>query len=280
MVYLSNFVATIKVGGKILRENQNTVAVPFGSEYSIYVKNLNSVRALVRVSIDGDDVTENNWLIVEANGTLELERSIRNGNFNTGNRFKFIERSGQIEEHRGIGAEDGLIRVEYKFETPVQQHTWPGYITYVNNNWPNNGSPFIGHMTSNSYNVQASTTSSCAVNTSSTRSFSKSSLRSAPTKGSLTRSFAAEANFSHETPNDAGITVAGSKSSQRFVQGAWFPTEATSQVIVLKLMGKVGTKAVQEPITVQHKPVCTTCGKVNKAANKFCGRCGTALELF
>jgi len=36
---------------------------------------------------------------------------------------------------------------------------------------------------------------------------------------------------------------------------------------------------VETPITVDRKPECVTCGKVNKAVNKFCSECGTALVL-
>ncbi len=43
------FVACIKVAGKVLKEQKDKVFIPFGSEYSIYLRNLNTVRALVRV---------------------------------------------------------------------------------------------------------------------------------------------------------------------------------------------------------------------------------------
>ena len=89
MVYQNKLVACVKVNGQVLRESgENTVTLPFGSEYSVFLKNLNSVRAIARVSIDGKDTTEGTWLIVPANGTLELERSILNGNFDSGNRFR------------------------------------------------------------------------------------------------------------------------------------------------------------------------------------------------
>src|ERR1700735_1202763 len=120
MVYKQGFIACCKVGGKILREDAGGGTLPFGCEYSVLLKNLNSVRAQVKVTVDGTDATEGTWLIVPANGELELERYIRNGNFDKGNRFKFIERTADIEAHKGIGAADGLIRVEYKSEV-VQQ---------------------------------------------------------------------------------------------------------------------------------------------------------------
>jgi hypothetical protein len=325
MVYQNNFVATVKVGNKILRENQNTVIVPFGSEYSIYLKNLSTVRALVRVSVDGKDATEGVWLIVNANSPLELERYIKNGNMSRGNRFKFIERTGAVEEHRGVGAEDGLIRVEYKFEKLVQPTVWPNqYITWISSN--GSGVTYGGqnNLQGGQFNVGSNVNYTQTTTTGSLDGeFTKSSspFRSAEAKGPaaprpsfsgatkgatrgvrgaslnrMTRSAAPVAerniaptamNFMSETmcdsfeepTNDAGITVAGSESNQKFTHGAWFPTEDASHTLILKLVGKVGEKPVVEAITVQHKPVCTSCGKVNKATFKFCGRCGTSLVL-
>jgi len=255
MVYHNNFVAAIKVGGKILREQSDVVALPFGSEYSIYLKNQNSVRALVRVSIDGkytSDVSDG-WIIIGANDTLELERFIHNGNFDKGNCFKFIERTAQIEQHRGIGGDDGLVRVEYKFEV-VTKHVY---------NTPN----IVYHYHYPDYypNITWTTT------TSGIGGFQQS--------GKSAESHVNMCSMQETALNDAGITVAGSESHQKFSYGAWFPTESTSQVIVLKLLGQVGTVTVKQPITVQQKPVCSTCGKVNKATHQFCGRCGTALQL-
>src|SRR5271155_2070100 len=119
MVYSPNKrVACVKVDGKILREDKNVVTLPFGSEYSIFVKNLNAGRIKVKVSIDGTDATEGTWLVVDPDSNLDLERFIRAGNMDKGNRFKFIERSAEVEAHRGIKADDGLIRIEYQVEKP------------------------------------------------------------------------------------------------------------------------------------------------------------------
>ena len=116
MMYHQKLVACVKVDGKILRESGDSVSIPFGSEYSILLKNLNTVRVQVKVSIDGTEATEGTWLVIQPNSSVELERFIRNGNMNRGNRFKFIERTGKSEKHRGIGSDDGLIRIEYQTE--------------------------------------------------------------------------------------------------------------------------------------------------------------------
>jgi tRNA(Ile2) C34 agmatinyltransferase TiaS len=81
--------------------------------------------------------------------------------------------------------------------------------------------------------------------------------------------------------NDAGITVAGSKSDQKFSEAAWFPVLPEKHSIVLKLLGETpDNKPVLQPVTVKAKPVCSSCGKHNKATASFCSACGTALEIF
>jgi hypothetical protein len=294
MMYSSNFVATVKVGGKFLRENKDVVTVPFGSEYSIYLKNLSTVRALARVSVDGQDATEGVWLIVPAKGDLELERFIKNGNTNKGNRFKFIERTSQIEEHRGIGAEDGLIQVEYKFEAPQPQPYSPPYWYYPYWHYPSYGIVWTSGLNVQGGGLQGNiqggqntgNLSDCTVTSSSTSDYSgilrSTGMASKATKGHKVQEGMNQMNccFASETSvNDAGITVAGSESNQQFATGAWFPTEEATHTLVLKLVGKVGGQKVVQAITVQQKPTCTTCGKINKATNKFCGRCGTSLVL-
>ena len=104
-MYQDRLAVAIKTNGKVLREGKSagsdrddTVFIPFGSEYSIYVKNMNSVRALVRIEIDGESVTDGMSLIVEANDDIEIERFVKNRNMDTGLRLKFIERTQKIED--------------------------------------------------------------------------------------------------------------------------------------------------------------------------------------
>jgi tRNA(Ile2) C34 agmatinyltransferase TiaS len=81
--------------------------------------------------------------------------------------------------------------------------------------------------------------------------------------------------------NDVGITVPGSKSTQSFTTTTMGVMEVEKHSIVLKLLGETAdNKPVLQPVNVKMKPKCTTCGKQNKATNKFCSECGTSLELF
>lgn len=260
MMYKKNFAAAIKVNGKILREHNDIVSLPFGSEYSIYLKNLNSVRAQVRVSIDGAEVS-NGWLVIAPNSTLDLERFIKNTNSKSGNRFKFIERSKAIENHRGIKVDDGLVRIEYKFEKYIDYQTWnnsnsnPIYPTPIWN--PNAPKPYpwggtICRNANGLFDHQVNSDSLI---------------------------FANNMNFATETAmirSCAGITVEGTKSNQAFVETSDFECDS-SEVIVIQMTGKINDKSVLTPITVDQKPSCKTCGKTNKATNKFCSECGTSL---
>lgn len=82
-----------------------------------------------------------------------------------------------------------------------------------------------------------------------------------------------------EQANDQGITVAGSESNQQFHWTSSFPVHETSDVIVLKLRGRVGEAKVVQAVTVKTKKTCTSCGKKNKSNVKFCSECGTSLTI-
>ena len=120
-MYSNKFVATVKANGKVLREVGDTVFLPFGCEYSILLKNLNIVRAQATITIDGEDVLNGSALVIDPNSDLEIERFLKD--LDKGNRFKFIERSASVEQHRGVGAADGLVRIEWQFERPAPVYT-------------------------------------------------------------------------------------------------------------------------------------------------------------
>ena len=289
-MYNNKLVAAIKSNGKVLREFGEEVYIPFGSEYSILIKNLHSVRAIVRIYIDGKNVTGSGdgGLVIEANKELNLERSISNGNNNKGNRFKFIERTTGIESHRGIKLEDGLLRIEFEFEKE--------YPKYVNNHWLGNerniwnDSTMIGdHLRGTTgdnptdHSVFTSSTidavagapqaSGSARSTSSTRQYCAKGI-------SAGKNTLKSKSRSRDVENDVGITVEGSISKQKFKEASWFPTEDQTHVIVLKLLGETeDNKPVKVAVTTKTKPTCTTCGRTNKATAKFCQECSTSLQI-
>jgi hypothetical protein len=248
-MYQDKMVCCLKANGKILREFKDTVYVPFGSEYSILIKNLNSLRAIVNITIDGTDAVPGG-LVVNANQEIDLERFVKD--MSNGNKFKFIE--------RGIKTEDGLIRVSFKYAkpTPVQQLSWgqPQWGQYPP------GVRGFTHDTMTYGGAGGSMSSAIATGASSI------SLNNISAQSSVLRS------------NDVGITVPGSHSSQKFVTVQDFATEAEEHVIVLKILGETDAGQVAAPVTVKAKPKCTICNKINKATSKFCSNCGASLEIW
>jgi hypothetical protein len=244
MMYESKLAAAIKVDGKVLREFKDTVHIPFGSEYTVLLKNLNTVRAVANVFIDGENAVPGG-LVVDPGREVDLERWIKNGNLTEGNRFKFIERTGSVEQHRGIGIEDGLVRIEFQFEQPPRPIVW-NTSQISGGIYPQGG--ILRGVNDVHYGVTCSTASYDATSV----------------------------NSSHSLLNDVGITVPGSHSTQKFSTAYVGALESVKHSMVFKLFG--GT--MPKPITVKHKPKCVTCGKQNKATSKFCQECGTALEIF
>lgn len=309
-MYKENLVACIKVNGQILRESGSSVSLPFGCEYSILVKNLNSVRAQVSVSVDGKDAVGR--IVIAPNSSVELERFVQNGNLEAGNRFKFIERTADIEKHRGIGSDDGLIRVEgwrervEKFvdiPTPIphyypvypppygwppyRPHIWPPYRPHITWDTNTTGSGVSGSATGGNFvgNVSSSLggqhTNSTPRSRSPLRSHvsAKGAVRSTGIGGSSLKGVPVQVS-EQKLCSDAGFTVPGSESRQKFTLVSGFPLEPESTVIVLNLRGQIGKVPVVVPVTVAMKPKCETCGTKNKADSQYCAKCGTALVIY
>src|SRR6266702_5175982 len=281
MTYKRNFVIAVKVGGKVLRENGDEVQLPFGSEYSVLLKNTNSVRAMAQISIDG--VSAGPWYILGPNSSVEIERFNNSGNQERGNKFKFIERTQAVETHRGIKIEDGLVRVEVKkekvWEPPktVEHHTYhhhqydyhPGrYIPAPS--WPSYPSPYIIWCNTSIHNQSQQNTSYKSI---------AATTRASGSVQPMAMNMMSVNMQSSSIPNEAGITVPGSESRQAFTSVWGFDTEPQTEVLTLKLIGRSGPVAVEKPVTVDLRAVCQTCGKRAKGDAKFCSRCGTSLIL-
>ena len=304
-MYQSKLVASLKANGKILREFKDTVYIPFGSEYSFLLKNLNTTRALVNVFIDGEDMTPGG-LVLNAGQEVDLERSIKGGNLMEGNRFKFIERTGAIENGpRGIKLEDGLVRIEFQFEKPPMRVTelpdWqrkqifgPMYGNHGGIVGSSNTSEYPDTIdkfshTYGSYSQVNVNGALRGVDYSAGESM-KATATSAINSTLQAMNISCSASDLHDgmatmdsyvPKNDVGITVPGSKSTQKFQTTYMNAMEPEKHTIVLKLLGETeDNQPITKPVTVKHKPKCVTCGKQNKATAKFCSDCGTALEIF
>jgi hypothetical protein len=256
-MYSNHFVTVIKSRGKVLREDSNgIVRLPFGSEYTILLKNKDSRKAVVNVEIDDESVA--GAIIVPANKTVELKGSLND--LKVRNKFKFIQKTKEIQDYRGDRLGDGLVRVEYRFEKKVEEPVW--YYTPPVTIWPD-PCDCKRHMTP-TYDDVIGTVADCIYTCSNSTSLVGNSLTTN--------------NCSSLPKSDEGITVKGSKTKQDFVYGYTEELESQSFVIVLHLRGltKQRTK-VKRAITVKTKLRCPTCGRRSKSSMQYCGNCGTYL---
>jgi len=261
MVYSNNFVAVIKCNGKILREvsQENDVILPFGAEYSILLKNLDSRRAVAEVSIDGTDVLDGRRLVIDANDDTELKGVMINNAVK--HAFKFIQKTEKIQDHRGDKIDDGFIRVKFGFERVVD-YTWTTttYPTVYRSFYSNNDVKY------GCYNDMGTA------------------------KGIIGQSEPmASANISSNVTMDSlgpcevpqaeeGITVPGSELKQDF-NSTHVGTIEDHGVIIIRLKGTDKTYTpVKTPLFVSTKKECPTCGTKSRHGVKFCPECGTNIQ--
>lgn len=301
-MHKSNFVTAVKVGGKVLREFDNSVYVPFGSEYTILLKNLSSVRARVSVTIDGDDALDGHTLIIDAKDSIELKRFIKNGNMKTGNAFKFIEKTAKVEKHRGNRAGDGLITVTYEFESQYFNRPNPIAITGSQRPWYDKG---YRSFVQPQEGVFYSTTAQNSGDTMGYEDFwfpnddgnlKGSRVENLPqannsmcyysgeigNAGGVMRSATKTLVHSYVPPkNDAGVTAPGALTEQEFVVASAFWGDGLKHDMTIQLRGDVGQQktVVQAPVTVKKLKRCSMCGTNVKQTAKFCHECGASVEI-
>ena len=251
-MYSNKLAVAIKANGKVLREFEDQVFLPFQTQYNIFIKNKNSVRASVKIEIDGIDATEGVSLVVEPNDEIELERFIKNGNLDVGNRFKFIARTKEIEHHRGSKVDDGLIRVEFQFEKvqPISYTPDPQVWIYPPFSDPYHNPPH--YSPTKWYESTGNTSSNLRCNTSNYVS----------------------------NHSEIGITAPGSISNQEFSILSNFPLETQKHVMILRLMGEHKGRSVSNAVTTRSRTQCITCGHISKSTSaRFCSQCGAGLQI-
>ena len=317
MVYHQKLVAVIKYNGKILREkDNNTVYLPFLAEYELFIKNLESRDAVLNISIDGQDILDNQQLVVKANQTCTLEGFLK-GNTIT-NKFKFIQKTNKIQDFRGDKIDDGLIRIEYQFTKlnhsiteihhhhidhghfhhpywcvcsrcrPFIQYPQPYYFT----SYPIQHSIGAGGGGA-IYGMNSGSISESPVNSYHLSSNVSGSINNIGAGGGSSNSGGAggAVGQSHVCTTDAfmpqfdnpaeaeGITVKGTEVNTTLSQVQVSPLEDNSFTIIIRLSGYDNTKnqPVEKPVLVRAKVKCSTCGRQSKSHIKYCPECGTFL---
>ena len=316
MAYNEKFAVAVRCKGKILREinegGYNAVRLPFGSDYSLRLKNLNTKDAVISISIDGKDVLDGDSIVIKANSSTDLD-GFMDHDGNVRNAFRFIEKTKKISDYRGDKIDDGLIRIEFQFvKDIVEEHIHHHHHDYhhYDYDWPDwnrpdrwpivprwNSTDRIKYGSSGGSSLgERRIESICGDST--PRATSSSPLRSSCMDFD-------DSNIIEQQDllNDNGITVKGASTNQNFHTVTVPELEIIKHVIIINLKGEVvkkrepkvldsmcdrrikervtkqvlDRKRVEKPLFVRAKLDCPTCGQSSKSSCKFCSYCGTAL---
>ena len=213
MAYQNDYVVSVLHQGRPVREfsenGERTVAVPFGAEYKLRLKNKSNQRCKAKVYIDGMDVNyDGGSFVLDAGQTLDLERFVED--LNSGNKFKFIsveegKRTGEVQDP--YSEDNGLIRVEFHPEKIDQWyfHTWNQGILDLNQ---------TGSITTNSVDVSY-TCDSSPISKSVGSVQSLNSTAGATTQGgNSNQSFTTVSDFNTDSPTIITLKMRGPKQRE------------------------------------------------------------------
>ena len=253
MMYSSKFVLAIRNNkGEILRESCNQeVFLPFHSEYSIRLKNNNNRKASAEVWVDGTRILGENRIIIEPNGSVDLDRFCLDGNLSSGRRLKFVP-SNDERVQDPTSPDNGVVKVRFWLEEenyiyiPPYKPYYPPYTPYYHPYTP----PYYPPYYKDTYTVSSS------------NSFDFTSHKSI-LRGTV--------NCCVPYHSDTGATVEGGHSNQTFREASIGNLESNFTEITLRL------KPYKDSITVKETKVkyCPNCGKKSKYGSRFCSDCGS-----
>lgn len=251
---MTRLIAAIKVDNKIMKSDGDRVRIPFGCEYSIYLKNIECRKAAVEITVDGKDILGGKRIILSPNESMTLERFVGE-DMNEGRKLRFIEKTEEISNFRGDKPEDGLVVITYRYEAET-----PIYVNDIFN-------PLCGHHIGSPL-YSATTNSTLRPNSMLDGASLNAESRSVKTKKC--------------SMNDKGITVEGSKSSQSFRRGEIGTLEICSRREVIELVGYVAKDGItpDEECAFEGMKYCPSCGTVHEAADEaeYCPKDGTHLK--
>ena len=244
-MYANGFVVAIKNdSGQVLRESSDQeVFLPFGSEYTILLKNKNDRKAVAEIQIDGTNALGDRRIIIPAYGEAKVERFCIDGDLSAGRKLKFVSaESGEVQDP--TSGENGIVQVKFWLEKPQPQ----GNMYYST--------------------ILRSGDSPMQFGSDGSRGFAKGVNLRASDASSVSFSSACEQICMPDS--DVGATVEGRHSGQVFSEGHTGPLEFHSTTITLRMKGS------KTPVTVQSSRTsyCTNCRGTVKRSDNFCGKCG------
>lgn len=244
-MYSNNFVVCIMHNGEALTNSKaGVVALPFGAEYKIRLRNKNNRRAGAQVFLDGEEVTDG-FVIISANDYTDLDCHVLSRK-----RLKFVSAdSGEATDAGKDNKDDdsnGVVKVVWRLE---KEYQLPPPIQYIphwyNSMWQwYSYPPVYGIGSAEEKTSGGIVTPNC--------------------QASNTCDFE---GVSNNYKLQEGCTVEGSVSNQNF-RTVYLELEVTSTIIQLILKGFVNKPK-------QGK--CDRCKHQNSKKAKFCSFCGNPL---
>jgi hypothetical protein len=264
-VYSNGFVVSIVVNGRVFEiAKDDTVAVPFGSEYSIRLRNKNNRRAVAKVFVDDQNVSQDG-IVVNAYGFVDLERPTT-----TRTKFKFVsQESGEAAAAGKSDNEDrsnGVIRVEWRLERECRPLIRP--MVPTNSPWRfAKGGPSgqsFGEFENKTCDVPRGLVGGCV------RGGDELGFDSDETPRAT---FGAKGS-----PLQEGCTVEGGYSAQNFTEVHVDLEQGDPTVITLVLRGF--HQETSRPLVKSKGLHCENCGALaKKPTAKFCYNCGNRLSV-
>lgn len=263
MMFKENLVVAVKADNKYLKDIGNQVFLPFGTEYSLFFRNKDTRRALVGpVMVDGKDVLNGTKVILSGNSEWNLEGGgkafdpTQTKNY----RFKFIEKTAKISQHRGDDPSDGLVSVTFQYETSSVIVKALSHISSRDTSL------------SRRVNLDDMIIGGCAGTGEATNALYSMNMCD---NSMVSSASSLKTNFA---PQKSGMTTQGSSFDQNYSEGRVGDLDSNKHVLTFGLYGQMGNgEDVKEVITPKTKLTCATCGTENPFNGKFCGECGTNL---
>jgi hypothetical protein len=300
MVYSNRFVACVLVNGTPQKELANgVVPLPFDCEYSLRFRNKHNRRAVVKFTIDDENVSGGGY-VINANSSIDIHRHwAKDAKF----RFVSLESPDAIDAGKNGPNDDGskgVIEARFYLEKewtpppvykPVEHHHWH----YPPVPWPHLSNPYpqwglcsggkgmsAGGLSAGGLSAggQASVTfTSCNANpptipqtincNANPPTIPQTINCTAPaTIFTDTSVFPAVGGVTPPTLQE-GCTVEGGLSGQKF-SSTWLDLE--TDYVLVRMVLKGATGQFSAPTGTDY---CTACGaKRHKKTDRFCPACG------
>ncbi|MFA5732021.1 MAG: hypothetical protein WC934_08455 [Acidithiobacillus sp.] len=244
MVYNCGYCVAIKHKGKTLREFgvnlQNSVVLPFDSEYEILLINNTHSMATAQVIVDGINIFDNKNVILNAHDRTLLKGFYRNDCFNRA--FKFVENDDDRVDVKE-NPNNGIVKVRFKQaykKLPTFEYS------YVNTLWTTHDDSSCNHIHNKPIMFKTDNVSCNSPNI-----FCCSTL-------------------------EKGATVGGSHKFQNFNDVSNIFEFGSEVTFTIQLLGKVNDVETCSPLTVKDTKFkyCTICKNKDKFRAIFCSNCG------